>query len=212
MIKAVFFDVANTLLEKPGLYPAISSVLTSHGYAISMNDLAKRHRMLSEVVEFPDKTSETFYQKFNAQLLLLLGIPPDETLLDEIFKACTYLPWKTFDDVESLHTLTLPKGVVSNWDRSLPQKLKQHVNLEFSWIFGSEELGVRKPDLAFFETMLSRSGFRADEVMYVGDSIKLDVMPSAKAGMKSVLIDRLDLYPDTPLLRITKMEELARYL
>ncbi len=212
MIRAVFFDVANTLLDKPALYDNMLAVLHRHHYPVEYDLLAQRHRLLSEVMAFPDKTSKEFYLNFNAELLLSLGIVPSEELVMEVFNACTYLPWQMFEDVPWISTLTLPKGVISNWDGTLRDKLAELVQTDFNWILGSEEMRVRKPSLEFYRNVLLHTGLRADEILYVGDSIKLDIQPALLLGIKAVLIDRLDLYPTSTLNRIRRMEELEKYL
>jgi FMN phosphatase YigB (HAD superfamily) len=212
MIRAVFFDVANTLLDKPELYPNILKVLSRHGYSVDIVMLARRHRLLSEFMDFPDKTSRGFYDQFNSQLLLALGIIPTAPLLDDVFQACTYLPWREFEDVVALREIALPKGVISNWDKSLPDKLRDLVRLDFQWILGSELMMVRKPQPAFYEYAIKASGFNADEILYIGDSLKLDVQPANILGIRTVLIDRLDLYPFATVPRIRDFNELERFL
>jgi HAD superfamily hydrolase (TIGR01549 family) len=55
----------------------------------------------------------------------------------------------------------------------------------------SDEMGVAKPDPAFFARALALMGDPdPDEVAYVGDRIDNDVLPSAAAGMRAVWIRR----------------------
>lgn len=55
----------------------------------------------------------------------------------------------------------------------------------------SEELGVAKPDPAFFERALTLMG-RPDpaRVAYVGDRLDNDVLPAARAGMRAIWLRR----------------------
>jgi FMN phosphatase YigB (HAD superfamily) len=212
MIKAVFFDVANTLLDKPDLYPNMQQVLLKHGHNVPARLLAERHRLLSEVIEFPDKTSKAFYDTFNAQLLLMLGILPAPELVTALFDACTYLPWRAFDDVAHVQTIGLPKGVISNWDATLRAKLQEHTPIAFQWVLGSQEMQVRKPSLEFYSKVIELTGLSPDEILYVGDSIKLDIQPALSLGIRAVLIDRLNLYAASSLARITQMQDLNMML
>ena len=209
MTKAVFFDVANTLLYKPDLYPKMEEVFKKHGYTVSRKELEKKHRTLSEVIIFPDQTSRAFYLHFNTELLYLLGIFPAENLVAELFDACTYLPWAAFQDVHALSRINLPMGVLSNWDSTLPKKLKEHIDCSFSWVLGSQLQGVRKPDPAFFKIMIESAECRPEEILFVGDSVRLDIVPAMQLGVKAVLIDRPGLYPDSGLIRISDMKQLA---
>src|SRR5438876_167464 len=115
----VFFDVAGTLLYKPLLYDRIQSTLASFAIPIDSALIAHRHRILSEVTQFPPATSETFYRTFNAQLLCSLGIVPTEPILAALFGNCSGLSWSSFGDVDGLDELGIPCGVISNWDSSL---------------------------------------------------------------------------------------------
>lgn len=194
MIKAVFLDVANTLLFKPDVLPAIEQVLFQADIHVIPQLLATRHKLLSEVITFPDKTNKDFYTYFNSELLLQLGIIPTDKLIQDIYLACRSLTWSAFPDVHTLSDIPLPLGVGSNWDRSLPDQLKQHLNIEFEWILGSEELGVKKPDPAFFQRICEASQLAPEEIIFVGDSIRLDIAPALEAGMKGILLDRKGLY------------------
>lgn len=212
MIKAVFFDVANTLLYKPDLFKKIHNVLKANGYGIDQNVLIQKHKLLSEVLTFPDKTSKAFYDSFNMELLYLLGIPPTEALAKEIFDACSYLPWQPFEDTDFIKSVQQPVGILSNWDDSLPHKLKEHFSFPISWILGSQLSGVRKPDPAFFAMMIASTNHDPGEILYVGDSLKLDIAPALRAGIDAVLIDRANIFENSPVKRVTHLTQLEKYL
>jgi FMN phosphatase YigB (HAD superfamily) len=209
MIRAVFFDVANTLLNKPELYLRMDAVLVKHGFSIDMQTLVERHRLLSEALDFPDTTSKEFYSYFNSRLLEALGIVPTKILTEELFQACTYLSWAIFDDVSCLSQINLPKGIISNWDSSLQDKLSRHIPVDFKWILGSMDSGLRKPALEFYAMILDTTGFAAEDILYVGDSIKLDIYPALQLGMNAVLIDRNNLYPQSQLKRVRRLDEIV---
>ena len=210
--KALFFDAANTLLHKPRLYPAMQAVLQARGVDVPLPTLVDRHRLLSEVVLFPDKTSRDFYSEFNSHLLRALGVVPEPALLEEIFTACSYLPWQPFADTVALNEFRVPLGVLSNWDTSLPEKLTGVENVQFQWILGSAHQGVRKPDPRFFAKVVEATGLQADEILYVGDSMKLDIEPALRAGMRAVLVDRDDLHRHGNVVRIGSLHELGAHL
>jgi len=195
MVQYIFFDVAGTLLGKPTLYSIIKKTLLDFGYEIGLDEIKNKHKLLSEVIHFPDRTDELFYKKFNSELLYLLGIIPNEELVNAIFKNCTYLPWEAFEDTQILKELNLPLGVISNFNTSLKDKLQQFFGPVFQDVFVSEELGVAKPNIEFYQKALEKIPFDAQEVLYVGDSVKLDLEPASKLGFKVLLIDRDNFYP-----------------
>jgi FMN phosphatase YigB (HAD superfamily) len=212
MEKVIFFDVANTLLYKPDLYATMLNVFNQFSIAVDRDELEKKHKLLSEIILFPDKTSADFYQHFNKELLLLLGIKPEEALLNEIFKSCTYLPWQPFDDTKVIHQIVSRKGILSNWDKSLKSKLENYFNLSFDWVLGSEDKGVRKPELRFFELMITESKVTPEQIVFVGDSLKLDIIPALSLGINAVLIDRLHLYPNANVPVIHSMESILNFI
>lgn len=212
MIKAVFFDVANTLLGKPALFGKIQHVLHEDGFDIPVTELAKKHVWLSEVVDFPDKTSAEFYKDFNSKLLMQFGIIPTDDLLERIFQVCTYLPWNPFPDTQILKSISQPVGVISNWDHTLRKKLAENFDTEFKWILGSADTQSRKPSLGFYKRILDLTGFMPEEILYAGDSLKLDIVPAVSVGLKAVLVDRHNLYPYSKTDRVTSLDELINYL
>jgi len=212
MIQAIFLDAANTLLYKPALIPTMLNVLKRHGIKLPEVEFASRHRWLSEVIVFPDRTSRDFYAEFNAQLLRSFGIIPNPDLLNEIFAACSYLPWHPFDDVSALQTYPHPLGVLSNWNKSLPEQLALIPNIHFRWILGSEQEKVRKPELAFFQRIIDEAKLAPTQIAYVGDSLRLDIEPALILGLSAFLIDRDNLYPYARVPRIRSLTELGHYL
>lgn len=211
MIKYIFFDVAGTLLGKPTLYTIIQKIVQDFGYKVSVNEIKNKHKLLSEVIQFPDRTDAAFYKKFNSELLYLLGIVPEEVLVDSIFKNCTYLPWQAFEDTQILKEINLPMGVISNFNTSLKDKLRQFFGPVFQDVFVSEELGVAKPNIGFYQKALEKIPFAANEVLYIGDSIKLDVEPASKIGFKVLIIDRDNFYPNSTNV-ISSLTEIAQFL
>lgn len=212
MIKTIFFDVANTLLEKPNLFTQITTQLENYGYSVSVNEVRYVHKMISEAYVFPDRTSIEFYTDFNLHFLYALGIAPTEQLIKDLFEACTYMEWTPFDDTMALHHITLPIGILSNWDSSLKNKLARYFTIDFKWVLCSQDEGIRKPNPLFFQKMVEYSGFQAAQILFVGDSLKFDVHPALKLGIPAVLIDRHNHFPGTNVPRIQHLNDLIKWL
>jgi len=211
MIKYIFFDVSATLLGKPVLFTTIQNTLKDHNYNVSLENIKQKHKLLSEVIHFPDRTDQDFYKKFNSDLLYLLGIVPTTSLLDAVFENCTYLPWEKFEDTSVLTELDLPLGIISNFNTTLKDKLNSFFGDIFQDIFVSEELGVAKPSVEFYKRALEKIPFKADEVLYIGDSIKLDMEPAISLGIETLIIDRDNFYPNLEK-RISSLNEIKNYL
>ena len=211
MIQYIFFDVAGTLLGKPSLFEKIQNTLSDFGYKVALEEIKQKHKLLSEVIHFPDRTDATFYKKFNSDLIYLFGIVPSEELVNAVFKNCTYLPWEAFEDTKVLSDLKLPIGVISNFNTTLKEKLNAFFGPVFSDVLVSEELGVAKPNIEFYKRALEKIPYKANEVLYIGDSIKLDLEPALKLGFKTLIIDRDHFYPNLEN-RISSLEDIKEYL
>lgn len=212
MIKAIFLDAANTLVHKPELYPNMQRVLRTYGIDVELDHLVRQHRFMSEAKIFPDRTSRDFYVDFNSELLRSLGVLPTPELLDELFSACSYLRWEAFADVAHLASLKLPLGVLSNWNTQLPETLSLIPDLRFTWVLGSEQLGLRKPDPAFYGRVLDVSQLKSQEIIYIGDSMRLDVEPALKLGFRAALIDRDNLYTHANVPRLNTLSQVSTLL
>ncbi|SCY38514.1 HAD family hydrolase [Flavobacterium caeni] len=210
-MKYVLFDVAGTLLYKPSLYVKMEEVLRQYGFLVDPQTLKKNHKLLSEAIFFPDRTNADFYRHFNRELLYSLGILPTDEMLDAIFASCSYLPWEKFGDTTFLEQIEVPVGIISNFNSTLKEKLKSFFDVEFSDVFVSEELGVAKPSLDFYGKALQQIGIPASEIIYVGDSIKLDLEPALQLGMKTLLIDRDGHFP-LQQNRIDSLTDLNKWL
>jgi len=187
----LLLDAANTIMHKPALWCGFSTVLKAKHIAVDDLELRRKHKILSEVIPFPDQTSEDFYHTFNAELLLSLGIIPDEKLLKALFLECTYLPWQPFADTFSLKTLKIRKAVLSNFNSTLGDKIANMFGRDFfDIIIGSEEQKLSKPDIRFYQRAVQLLDIAPEKILYIGDSLKLDVIPAQSLGIDAWLIDR----------------------
>ena len=211
MIKYIFFDVSGTILWKPILFQKINEALNNFDYIISLDEIKYKHKLLSEIIHFPDRTDVVFYNYFNSELLRLLGIIPTEELLSAIFESCTYLPWEKFEDSKILTEFEIPIGIISNFNITLKDKLDHFFGPVFKDILVSEELGIAKPKIGFYKKALDKIGFQASEVLYIGDSMKLDIEPASQLGIKSLLLDRDDFYKKSSY-KISSLNEILKHI
>lgn len=188
--KYILFDAANTLIWKPDLLNRYATALEANGYLVDRGDLRRNHKLLSEVIRFPDRTSEQFYASFNSEVLLSLGILPGEKVLKDVFDACTYLAWDKYEDTSFLAELDLPLGILSNFNKSLSTHITALFGDRFRDIIVSENMGVAKPSLEFYVGAIRTIGIPPGEILYIGDSLKLDIIPALECGIQAWLIDR----------------------
>jgi putative hydrolase of the HAD superfamily len=191
----LLFDAANTLIHKPTFYDVFIQTLDEFGSKVEPMDFQKNHKLISELITFPDRTSKSFYHEFNKEVLYSLGIIPTEEMLNRLHEACSYLPWEKFDDTSVLQELPFEKAVLSNFHGGLSNILDSLFPNEFSVIYSSENENLRKPDVQFFSNAIKKSGVEPSEIIYIGDSIKLDLEPALEVGMNAWLIDRNNNHP-----------------
>ena len=208
MIKVILVDAANTIIHKPILWTKINEVFLSHNIHIPLNEIKEKHKLISEIINFPDRTNEEFYKHFNSELLLSLGLIPSENIVNDLFKACTYLPWEAFDDVQQINELSCKRAVLSNFNSGLEKLLTKIVSVNFDAIVVSEIEKVRKPQVEFYKNAIAKLGVLPNEIIYIGDSLKLDMIPALTVGMNVLLIDRDNHYPHFKS-RINSFGELA---
>jgi FMN phosphatase YigB (HAD superfamily) len=210
--KYIFFDVAGTLLYKDGLYEEIAKTLKESGIEVSQEILRQRHTIVSDIILSPTKTSKIFYDYFNREFLYSMGVVPKREIVDRIYERCKGLPWKKFNDTKALENLPVDLGIITNWDSSLRGIIKKEFDIKFTQIVLSSEVGISKPNIELFQKALSFISLPADKVLYVGNSIKLDLEPALKVGFHAVVVDRDSFYPPLESMRIKSLYEINRLL
>jgi putative hydrolase of the HAD superfamily len=76
-----------------------------------------------------------------------------------------------------------------------------------------QDAGADKPDRAIFDFAVSKAGIKPDEAVHVGDQYYIDADGAMKAGLKAILLDRLDLFPQyTTCPRVTSLRQVAEHL
>ncbi|MDN6162399.1 MAG: HAD-IA family hydrolase, partial [Atopostipes sp.] len=61
----------------------------------------------------------------------------------------------------------------------------------------SDELNYTKPDIEIFKKVEKSLNYKADEILYVGDDLRNDIIGSKEAGWKSLFlnVDEVEDYP-----------------
>jgi HAD superfamily hydrolase (TIGR01549 family) len=107
-------------------------------------------------------------------------------------------------------------AVIANQPAARSEELRT-LGVSADVIAMSDEMGVAKPDLAFFSRALELMGGPAPgDVAYVGDRVDNDVLPAMAAGLRSVWVRRgpwgiIQRLPDgeRPALVVDSLDELV---
>ena len=90
------------------------------------------------------------------------------------------------------------------------QKFMEELGLSdiFEKVFTQEDLGVRKPDPAFFGAVLEYLGLRPEQVASIGDHAALDTEPAQAMGMKGLPVSGPDELVGTLETRLAELQHL----
>lgn len=80
-------------------------------------------------------------------------------------------------------------GIAGNQPAGAVEQLRA-LGFEADFVASSHGWGVEKPDRAFFDRVVQEAGVAPGEVLYVGDRLDNDVLPAARAGMRTAFLRR----------------------
>ncbi len=233
MIKAVFFDWFDTLAHyEPPRQQLYSQALREFGIEVPSRELtfgiqAADKYFLEESARSPveqrnKQEQAEVYLQYQSVVLTKAGVKAERELLLKLMKRMQQqfqgISLVIFDDVlptlKTLKEKRLTLGLLTNASKniiSLQSKLGLEPYLNF--VITSREVGADKPEPPIFLAALERANVKASEAIHVGDHYNVDVMGAKGVGIKPILLDRYNLYPevnDCP--RIRNLTELAQYV
>ena len=230
MIRAVFFDVGNTLLYP---YPSVSEVcrqiLAEEGHTHDLSAIDAIMPLVDEYYEDRYQSDDTFWtdesetsQVWVGMYSLMcrrLGIADEperiaRRVYDEFGDPAR---WRAYPDVEPafrrLHDRGLRLGVISNWDRRLASLLGGlGLGELLETVVSSADVGMRKPDPRVFELACDRLGVEPAQAAHVGDHHYADITGATAAGMTAVLIDRHGTACEQPDLFLNTLDDIEAVL
>jgi putative hydrolase of the HAD superfamily len=231
MIKAVFFDLYNTLVSyDPPREEIQAGVLKDFGIEVSPETLLRPIMTADDFIyqehaRYPlSKRSKeetmALYTQYHGIILREAGLDESQELIAGILKKWMHFDLKMvlFDDVipalTHLRELGLILGLISNVDRDIAP-LYQELGLS-AWlqvVVTSQEVGFNKPQPEIFQEALKKAGVKPSEAIYVGDQHQIDVVGANGAGMRGILLDRGGFFEDiADCPRIRSLTQLAEYL
>ena len=207
MIKAVFFDLDGTLCDSDTAwniaekemfqllreqYPNVSEDALTAAWRTVHQELFKQ--LDAGKCAMADVRDSRFQCLFKE-----LDLPIDRGMeeLSDFFCSRYLTSLRLYDDVTVLAELgAYHVGIVTNGahDNHTDSQLSKVRHLGLSQriqsLTISGEIGVRKPRVEIFQVACERAGVSPKAALFVGDTLKNDIVGANRAGMTSVLIDR----------------------
>lgn len=179
-IRAVFFDVGETLVDETRLYA---------DYAMRMG---VSYEYFLEKIEEGMALREPVRNVF-ARVKPGFDFAAARAERDAEGKKFVIGPQDIYDD--AAHCLAELKargyfiGIVGNQPATAEMMLRES-GLVADFIATSEGWGVAKPEPAFFQKVIEAAGMDPHRIAYVGDRVDNDVLPARAAGLWPILIRR----------------------
>lgn len=235
MFKAVFFDWFNTLAHYyPPREELQSQAIQEFGFNVSAEKvkpalLDADKLVFDENAKYPmrlrsQEEQTEIYVRYETLLLKNIGIDlsSEVSTIAKIFKRAEELysdiGFALYDDVIpvmiKLREKDLKIGIITNLEIDMkPICTKLGLDPYLDLIVTSGEAGSDKPQPGIFLLALKRAGVKASEAVHVGDQYKIDAVGAMGAGIKPVIIDRNDMYPDiSDCPRIRTLDELFSFI
>jgi putative hydrolase of the HAD superfamily len=202
-IRAVLFDVDDTLFDRKGAQPLVLEIIVK-----KLPEIFRKMEMEKITAAFTESdviTTRDFesgapsegLRDIRSRLFLrLLGIDEDyaETITEMYVREYPAVKAPVPGSRDTVKELgrSYKTGIVSNGFPDVQYTKLETMGLrqKFSCIVLSEEIGIRKPDPAIFTRAAALLGIEAEECLYVGDSYTNDVIGAAGAGMKTCWFKR----------------------
>ncbi len=205
-LELVLLDAGNTVIFLD--HEAVADIVTSHGHDVDARAIARSEGAAKRRYEGLLRTGVSHEEGWGLYLRTLLeeaglaGEAAREMIVPlrrahDAFNLWRRVPSDLHDALERLRGKGIRVAIVSNSEgRLLDVFDRVGLGDAFELIVDSHHEGVRKPDPEIFRRALSRLGVDASRAVYLGDIPGIDVEGAHAAGMKAVLVDALDFYPD----------------
>ncbi len=196
MLKAVFFDIDDTLYDSTTLArrARLNSIRAMIDAGLEERDEEKLYSLLQKII----KKFGSNYPRHYDELLKELRIPWNPKIIAAGVVAYEHTKFgylKPFPGVvPTLLELRqrFKLGVISNglaikqWEKLINLSLHHF----FDVVVTSEEVGCEKPARGIFDVAVRRLGVAGEECVMVGDRIATDIRGGKLAGMRTVWVKR----------------------
>lgn len=206
-IKLVIFDFWKTLAFAPDYDPQkFYSSLGRFGIEVKGKDDMKRFSSFFSKLMYLSKGWTSFSQE-------LLGEFGKDKKKENLKAFADFLEenmaYKIYSDVKEVLNIPYEKAILTDSARFFVENSELK---SFGRIFTPAETKSLKPDPKVFLTVVNNFKIKSEECVMVGDDIERDLVSAKELGMKTILIDRENRYPDYKEIKIKSFGELEAAL
>jgi len=209
MIKAVLFDMGNTLVKYDYGLPeeVFQKVLFSLDISRSLDDVKKAFLNAGKEAEGVDLLSsfgkikcEVYWRQWDSLVLKHLKITDNEELAKIVqsrwfdFVDSTLYP-EVKEVLSELKQRGLKIGLISTAYEAEINLVLEKADLAvatFDIIVGVDAIRQAKPNPDIFKYALSKLDVQPEEAIFVGDNVEADYKGAENAGIQALLIDRTE--------------------
>lgn len=180
MIKAVFFDVGETIVDESREYGTWADWLgvPRHTFSAVFGAVIARGSDYRETFQvFRPGFDLAAERERRAEAGQPEGFGEENLYADA--RAC----------LSALRAQGLRVGLAGN-QTARAETILRSLEFDVDVIGTSDGWGVEKPSVAFFERVVVEAQSAADEVLYVGDRLDNDIRPAQQAGLQTALVRR----------------------
>lgn len=193
MIKALLFDLDNTLIDRQKAF----TEMLFRTYRKYYTDENYINTLVKDTLIFDDGGRIERIDAFN-MLINKYNIKEFSALeFSNNWKKESGSVVYLFDDV--IPTLTKLKdkyklAIVTNGDYESQKRKLDSINLYdlLDYTLISSEIGIRKPDPRIFKYACKKMNLNENECVYIGDSYSRDIVGAINAGLDAIYVSRIN--------------------
>jgi putative hydrolase of the HAD superfamily len=201
MIKAVFFDIDDTLYDTSGFARlarrAAINVMIDAGLPLSSDEA---YKLLKEIIKEKGSNYDKHFNILTKRvfgeekpLLIALGMITYHNVKFALLRLFPKTP-STLIYLKSkgYHLGVISDGItIKQWEKLI----RLGLNHFFDEVVTSEEAGVEKPDEKIFRLALDRMGCQPTKSIMIGNKFNKDIIGAINIGMSAILVNS-ELTPD----------------
>ncbi|GGJ22953.1 HAD family hydrolase [Paenibacillus hunanensis] len=200
-IKAVIFDLDNTLMDRDHAFRAFSERLVRDYLGHVDETLARDiigYLRITDADGYRDKRG--FFEELTERLPWAEKPEVDELFAydNEHYMLEARLMKHAREAIAACREQGFRLGILTNGTYDIQYGKVRHLELEgdFDVILTSGEAGIKKPDARIYEMILERLGTSGAETVFVGDHPVNDIWGAAQSGMRGIFLRRSFAWDD----------------